>query len=433
MIATEKPLLKSRIPQTIFELAVTTICGAAAGLTAMLILLTILPEPNWGMRDFGVYWATGQQFAKHLNPYDPGGLLLVERAAGLSRDVDVLFMRNPPTALLLVLPLGLVSLRAASFLWPLLLLSVFLSSAYLLYRMHGSPKGRRHLLAYSFGPALICIVNGQSTVFALLGLVLFLRLHRTSPYVAGICFWLCSVKPHLFLPFGIVLLTWTFVTHAYRLVAGIGTAAVANAAIVLYLDPLAFAQYSQMFRTSGIEQDFIPCASYLLRIWIRPQVPWISFLPGAIACAWALRYYWIHRREWDWTKHGSLLMLVSILAAPYSWLYDQVLAIPALLQGAYVSRSRNLVILLALLSALPEVALFCCKEHGSFYLWTLWTAPVWLLWYVAAQNSDSESRAAISRKIHAWFGKKFSTELTHVTPGYEPTERATETPAYPQA
>ena len=78
-------------------------------------------------------------------------------------------------------------------------------------------------------------------------------------------------------------------------------------------------------------------------------------------------------------------MLVSILVAPYSWLFDQALAIPALLQGAYATVNRNWLFVLALASALIEIAfLLNTRFPSALYLWTLWTAPAWLGWYLVA-------------------------------------------------
>ena len=423
MITTDQPRVKSKVPRTIVELVIATICSAAAAFTVELILLTVLSGPTLGMRDFVVYWATGQQEAHHLNPYDRDGLLQRERAAGLRPDMGVMFMRNPPTALPIVYPLGLLNLRAASLVWPLPLLIAFGFSVYLLRGMHGNPKNRRHLLAYSFGPALICLMNGQSTVFALLGLVLFLRFHRTQPYVAGMCLWLCSLKPHLFLPFGVAMIAWILLTRNLKLLAGIGVAMAANFAVMLSIDPRAWKQYLQMLHISGIDQDFIPCTSYFLRTWISPHTLWLQYLPAGLACAWALRYFWIRRNEWDWIKHGSLLLLVSILAAPYSWLYDQVLAIPALLHGSYVSKSRNLLALLALLSALTEIALFCNSvKPSAVYLWTVWTAPVWLVWYLAASASQTESQHHWPLNVKNWFRTASLTRATRDFPVHQPTD-----------
>jgi hypothetical protein len=90
-------------------------------------------------------------------------------------------------------------------------------------------------------------------------------------------------------------------------------------------------------------------------------------------------------------------MLVSVLVAPYCWLFDQVLALPALLQGAYAARSRFLLLLLAFASALIEGAFFANGRFPSaIYLWTLWTAPGWVLWYwyaTSGQLADQRQQA----------------------------------------
>jgi hypothetical protein len=79
-------------------------------------------------------------------------------------------------------------------------------------------------LGYSFAPALVCLIVGQTSLFALLGLVLFLRLHRTRPFLAGVSLWLCALKPHLFLAFGVVLLAWIIVSRCYRILLGAASA-----------------------------------------------------------------------------------------------------------------------------------------------------------------------------------------------------------------
>ena len=82
-------------------------------------------------------------------------------------------------------------------------------------------------------------------------------------------------------------------------------------------------------------------------------------------------------------------MLVSLFAAPYCWLYDQVLAIPALLEGAYATRSRHLLTAIALVNIPIVIALACgIKIISPFFLWT---APAWLGWYLLARNSTSKS------------------------------------------
>jgi hypothetical protein len=81
-------------------------------------------------------------------------------------------------------------------------------------------------------------------------------------------------------------------------------------------------------------------------------------------------------------QHGSLLVLVSLVTAPYSWVYDDGIAISALLHGAYLTRSRILLAILALASIAIEAELFSgVKMQSTFYFWT---APTWLVWYLFA-------------------------------------------------
>jgi hypothetical protein len=91
-------------------------------------------------------------------------------------------------------------------------------------------------------------------------------------------------------------------------------------------------------------------------------------------------------------KDGNLLMLVSILVAPYCWIIDESLAIPALLQGAYLTRFRPMLAVLALASVVIEAELMSgCKLFSDSYVWT---APAWLAWYLyATWNKDIRTTA----------------------------------------
>jgi hypothetical protein len=345
-----------------------------------------------GARDFVVYWATGQQLVHHANPYDRDAMMRIERSAGLAAGYGALFMRNPPWALPLSLPLGFVGLRIGGLVWSLILLACLLGSVRMLWSMHGRPDNQLHWLGYSFAPALLCLLMGQTSLFALLGFVLFLRLHQTRPFLAGMSLWLCALKPHLFLLFGVVLLVWILVSRAYKLLAGAFVAMAASSGAVYLIDPMAWTQYTQMMRTTGIEKEFIPCLSIVLRLWINPQAMWLQYLPPVLGCVWALAYYWPRRHAWDWMKQGGLLMVVSIFLAPYCWLFDQALAVPALVQGALVTRSRSLLVFLALASVVVEVELIGGVSILSVFY--LWTAPAWLAWYLIASGAAGESRDA---------------------------------------
>ena len=369
------------------DLSIAAVGGLALAFTALFLCVVPLTGNIAGVRDFVVYWATGQQLVHHADPYNAAAMTRVERSAGLPSKYPVLFMRNPPWALPLVFPLGLVGVRIGALLWSLALLGCLLLSVRIFWILAGRPDSHLHWLGYSFAPALLCLFMGQISLFALLGLALFLRFNGTRPFVAGVSLWLCALKPHLFLPFGLALLLWIFVTRSYKLLAGAVLAMAASCAVTWCLAPSAWTSYFSMMRASTIEREFIPCLGDALRLWFEPRAIWLQYLPAAIACAWAIFYYWRRRGRWDWNTHGSLLMVVSVAAAPYCWLYDQGLVIPALLQGICGSRSRVLPALLALANVLLYAEFCMVNVTSPLYLWA---APAWLAWYLFARAAAAK-------------------------------------------
>lgn len=364
------------------ELSIALVAGLALAFTALFLCVVPLAGNITGARDFVVFWATGQQLIHRANPYDPPAMKQLEQSAGLNTGYAALFMRNPPWALPLALPLGLLGLRVGAFLWSLVIAGCLVASVLLLWRMHGRPPNRIHWLGLSFGPALVCVIMGQSSLFALLGYVLFLSLHRAHPFAAGIALWLCLLKPHLFIPFGLVLLVWIVISRNYKILAGVAAALGASCALTYLVDPTAWTGYAQMMRNAGLETEYIPCLIVVLRLWLNPHAMWLQYLAPLLGSAWALSYFWPRRQQWQWEKHGNLLVLVSLAAAPYSWVYDGGLAIPALMQGAYGTQSKPLLFVLACASLLVEVQLVCgIKVTSALFLWTV---PAWLAWYLLA-------------------------------------------------
>ena len=369
------------------ELSIATVAGL--GMTAAALFLCAVPLAGHmaGSRDFVSYWATGQQLVHHANPYDRAVVAQTEHAAGLNAGA-VLMMRNPPWALPLAWPLGFVGLRIAALLWSLMLAGCLVVSVQIVRRLHGSPANPIHWLGLGFTPALICLTMGQTALLALLGLALFLRFHQDRPFAAGVALWLCALKPHLFLPFGAALIAWIVFSRAWKLLAGAAAALAASSALALAVAPHAWTDYAQMMRSPLVESEFIPCLAAALRHWVWPQRTWTQYVPAAAACVWAMMYFWRRRARWNWVTNGSPLMMVSVLLAPYAWLYDQCLVLPALLDAAFATPRRGLLIVLSLMILMADVEV--CRVPVISPLW-LWTAPAWLGWYFVAGTRTRSS------------------------------------------
>ena len=383
----EQPAGRPSAWRRLADIVAVVLSALALSATVVGICALFITGNRPGGRDVVSYWVAGSQLLHHANPYDAAAVLRIERNAGFPADDQALIMRNPPTALPLVLPLGLLGLRAAALLWSVLLVTCLGISVQMLWGLCGRPGNKIHLLGYTFGPALTCIFAGQTALFALLGLVLFLRFHRTKPYLGGAALWLCALKPHLFIPFGVVLLLWLIADRGYKVLAAFAMTLVMSAGVAMQFSPSVWAEYAQLMRTPGLQHEFVPCISVALPVVLHAKAMWLRYLPAGLAIIWAVPYYWKKRAEWNWLEHGSLLVMVSILASPYAWLTDQTLVLPAMMLGVYHVNSIGALEVLALASAAIEAELlFGVSLHSAMFLWA---APFWLLWYLFASRSGS--------------------------------------------
>jgi hypothetical protein len=372
--------------RAIVEFLVMAVCIVTFTFTAIGIFASLFGNGAPGTRDFVEYWAAGHQLTHHADPYESSAILKLESSAGFPSGVPTLVMGNPPSALLLVLPLGLLGAFPGELLWEALLLASLVASVQMIRSMNGTQNNLLHLVGYAFAPPLACLLAGQVSLFILLGLVLFLRWHRSNPFLAGASLWLCLLKPHLFLPFGLVMLVWIVVTRSYRIVAGTLCAVAVSSSVITILDPQVWTQYVRMMATARLDRLVLPCVSALLRFYLPPHNLWIQCVPAALGGLWALTYFLERRDSWDWVKHGSILMLVSVFVAPYTWFMDQTVLIPALLFGLYRTRSRSLIAILVLMSAAIEIEILRGLPllHSNYYLWTV---PALFVWYLLAVRS----------------------------------------------
>lgn len=355
-----------------------------------------LDDKNAASRDYIGYWAAGQLLVHHQNPYDVSATLQLERAKGYVGNEPRL-TPSPPIALLLVLPLGFLGAKNGLIFWLLLQLACLSVSVWILWILHGRPLTRYHLLGFAFAPAIACLMAGQLGIFFLLSIVLFLYLHESRPLLAGAALVPCVLKPHLFVPFAIVLLAWLAGRKAYRIVLGFVSILLANVAVALYFDHHVWSDYSRMMRASGIQSRFTPTISLTIRELIPPHAVWVQYIPLALACAWAIRYFWMRRINWNWLADSMLILLVSVVCAPYAWFTDESIVLPAVLAGIYTAtKSRRSLLPIALFAGVALIEVFFRLDLNSRYY--LWTAPAWLAWYLyAAWNTPANKPLAPHR------------------------------------
>src|SRR5208283_1087568 len=98
----DPPRLWRRDARKLIEPAVLIFCTLAFTAYILGLCTLLLMGNNPPGRDVISFWAAGRQIVAHANPYDSAAILKIERSVGFSDKTNVLIMRNPPSALCLV-------------------------------------------------------------------------------------------------------------------------------------------------------------------------------------------------------------------------------------------------------------------------------------------------------------------------------------------
>jgi hypothetical protein len=362
-------------------LAAVAIVTAGVGLIVATYILC-LDDNSLTQRDFVAYWSAESQFLHGANPYDPAVMLQQERALGLDRNQPIM-LYSPPVAFFLGAPFGVFSAKTGLILWLLALLGCLVASIGLLGLLFGRPDDRFYMLGFMFPPALACMSAGQIGIFLLLGLALFLYLHHSRPWLAGVALLPCAMKPHLFLPLAIVLLLWIVTRKAYRILAGFALALAVACALPLAINPHIWSQYFRMMHDGLALNIYAPTLCSTFRLHVARQAPWTQFILEAAACCWAPWYFWTRRDRWRWMEQGMLLLLVAALCSPFGWVTDEAILLPAVLVGLYRAlESRRSLLPLWLIAAAALIEVMAGAQITTPYY--IWTTPAWLLWYLYA-------------------------------------------------
>jgi len=342
-------------------------------------------------RDSIAYWAAGCLLRSHQNPYSASAVLALQRAHGYSLEKP-LVLRTPPWSLWMVLFLGTLGPFGAWIAWVAILLASLLISMRVTWRLYGGrsrPNITFLVAGYLFAPIPACLVAGQLGIALLLGIILFLLFYERRPFLAGVALLLPFAKPHLFSSLWVVLAVWIISHRKWRILSGFAVAFVLASMIALLFDSAIFSQYQEMVRTAAIQYEFIPALSGVLRLIFFRRFFWVQFLPMAAGLVWSAVYYWRNRYTWSWSHHGPALLVVSVLTAPYAWMTDEAVLLPAILQGAiwvYPAKaklkltSQLIILFFACLNGLLLLLLRAKVPFATgIYFWSglLWTSWYW--------------------------------------------------------
>jgi hypothetical protein len=344
-------------------------------------------------RDSIVYWVAGKLLLHRQNPYSVPGVQALENSQGY-RAERPLVLRTPPWSLWMVLPLGLLNSYWAWVVWLAILLASLVISIRISWQMYGDgprPPPAFLLAGYLFAPVAACLVAGQMGMVLLLGIALFLLLEEERPFLAGAALLLPMAKPHIFAPLWPVVAVWLIARKRWSLLGGFAAAFLAANSIAVALDPAIFRHYREMLQQQAILHEFIPALSGMIRAIFFRRYVWVQFVPMGLGLLWSARYYWKNLQIWNWRLHGPALLVVSLLTTPYSWMTDEVVLLPAILQSVlWLNRAKlkvrsQLVILLFVCLDLLLLLIVRAQIPPATGIY-FWSILVWFSWYWYARS-----------------------------------------------
>lgn len=352
------------------------------------------------MNDFVEYWAAARLFLSGGNPYSPAELFKTQQVAGWTEPVPLL-MWNPPWTLSIIWPLGLLDYDTGQLIWFLLHTLIIFIGAQLLWRIYGgAPHQTRYawMAALSFAPAYFVLLLGQIGPLILLGLIGFLvATEKKSWLLAGASLALVSIKPHLLYLLWLALLLWLCKERYWQAFLAMLACAGVVVTLPLVFDPKIYARYATMFESAGIVRPSDWATATLGSIFgelFRSRSQGLRWLPPIAGAAWFLWYWRAHSGGWNWLDRLPFVLLVSVATASFAWTFDQIVLLPALVQGmvwlanrAAFGQHKTLVLFYLVINAI----LLAGKLYIRNDLWYFWAAPAFLVLYLCLHAKMARS------------------------------------------
>ncbi len=328
---------------------------------------TTIPSPGW---DLGVFWSASGLAMTHgaAAAYD-WALLRAAEAAILPPDIFGPFS-YPPTFLLLIYPIGMLSFGTATAVFSGCGVALYLGT---LRSTLASQQLPWVIPALAFPGVWVTLLTGQNSLFTAAAAGAALVLLRRSPVAAGACIAVLCIKPQLGVLFPLYLLcgrqwraltsaavfsvltlaiSWlafgadTFVAAA-KSMAMFRHAIVENGGVILYGAPTVFG----MLRSAG----YSTTVSYAIHACVATVVIAACMRLWCSACRFELR--------------AASLPIATLMVQPYLIYYDLAwLALPmAWLTIDFVRHGSNRLERAVILAAwlVPAQGLFAVLSHRT--------------------------------------------------------------------
>jgi hypothetical protein len=319
--ASPRPLLAAHLrPLAIFSLACWLLC-----LGYFLTCEGVRDGSGYATgRDFVNYWTAGQLMAEGrlLDIFRPDTFLAAERRL-VFPELPYHFWSYPPTALLLVWPLGLFGYLTGLAAWTLAGFAALFAAARALF------TDRTAVWLLVLAPAMAVNVQaGQNGAFSAALLIGGLALLERRPELAGVLFGLLVFKPHLGLLLPVAVIAWRRWPALWSAAVTAG-AVIALSALLFGVEAWrAFFEHTLPAQTGMMSEGTGPflwwmtsAFAYGRRLGLGGEALWLQlpFLVFAAVLVWRGC-----RSDRTGREKAALVLLGTFVAPPQGFNYDLV-------------------------------------------------------------------------------------------------------------
>jgi hypothetical protein len=329
------------------------------------------------LSDFSAYWTACRLFTS--NPFETDSVGAMQQDQAINNR-GTLVMRNPPWTALAFFPYAYFRYSVATGLWIVTSVLLVFAAVLFLWRHFGGGDTLPALaVSFTFAPTFILLDLGQITAVLLAGSAVFLfAISSRRDVLAGLALIPFTFKPHISALLLIGVFVWVTMHRRWRVLATFVVALTAMAAACLLLNPSIFRQYAELAReVIQLDRVYTNVAGELYETTELSAARFLPLIGGLGFLIWRFR----NMATWDWNNELPLLMAVGVATSFYSYLYDEVLAIPLLLIA--LLRGNNFVFWLGFI-VLNGVVYYHLRVGTLVQCW--WTGIAWLALYYAGER-----------------------------------------------
>lgn len=359
-----------------------------------------------GNLDLITYWSAFKLLLSGVNPYNDVAVHTIQSELGLDKSEMAKMMWAPPWLLIMLSPILTLSFSKATIVWILLNCVFALLTVEIVLRslkLHAARPTIVVATTFIFYPVLETIQFGQTSLFITFFLTLALFCFINSKdYLAGALFTVTTIKPHLFIALGIVVL-WSIIRDKrWKTLTGFFGTLLLYVTLSLILDPLLLKYWLENLYY-GPSNGYSAATTMLKTATTVTQIREIVISVSGNDPVWLLKimpiltslltfaYLYKNKIKLNFQITIPALLTFSLVFAPFSWGFDSaiLLVVQASIVGQLYCQSHAPNSLIAIYFATQIFAFFIISEFCKVQQDLFWF-PIFMLFSLLYFNFYSK-------------------------------------------